>query len=464
MAVADTIRTFQLRGYTRKRGYEQLDYLLRQTRRLYNAAREQRIIAYFGYPGSPRHDPKSITFYDQCRDVAALRQSDPEWGDVHQQIARGALRRCDRAFQKFFEDRKAGRNTGYPKPKGNAQWQTLQVEDCSPAMVHVSHDGLRAKITIKGLPVIDARSSRPLPQSKPRAITLTRNGRRLAVNLTYEVETPAPAPPLIEAAGIDLGVTERIVASDGYVVAAADDRPHRRKLRVLQRRMARRRKGSGRRRKARAALARTHARHRTKRRNEAHRITTALIRRYGIIAFEALRVDAMARSAKGTVEQPGKNVRAKSSLNRSILEQRWGIIRDMLEYKGCAQGRTLVAVDPAYTSQACSRCGHIDAAARQGKRYACSACGLLIDADLNASRTILMRGLTTLGWPIDRQRDAQDCGIAATSGAIATLVPEIRTSMADQSPLADEYPPVCPPELAAAQSRTTTPTERRTYG
>ena len=129
-----------------------------------------------------------------------------------------------------------------------------------------------------------------------------------------------------------------------------------------------------------------------------------------------LRVANMTRSGKG-----------KHGLNRSILEQRWGILRHQLEYKAETAGRTLISVDPAYTSQACSRCGHIDASARRGKRYACSACGLSIDADLNASRTILMRGLAALGGPIDRPWDAQYGGIAATTSALAGVVPEIRT-------------------------------------
>ena len=420
-----------MRGYTSARGYDRLDYQLRQTRRLYNAAREHRISAYFrpGYNGGPRQNPERVTLYSQQRDLTELRAANPEWAAVDAQVGRGALRRCERAFQRFFKDRKEGRSAGYPKAKDNAHWRTIEIEDCSPAMVRVSPDGKRAKIAVKGLPIVKVRVRRPLPPATSlKKIALTRRGRRLTANLTYALDAlPTPQPPLVDAAGIDLGVTDRIVASDGLVIPAADDRTHRRRLRVLQRRMARRRKGSGGRRKARAALARTHARHRTRRRNEDHRITTTLIRRYGVIAYEALRVSNMTRSAKGSIEQPGTNVRAKSGLNRLILSQRWATILGMMKYKGDAQGRTLVAVDPAYTSQACSRCGWIDASARQGKRYACSACGLTIDADLNASRTILLRGLMALDGPIDRPWDAQEGGHAATTPALAEVVPEIRT-------------------------------------
>ena len=446
-------RTWQARGYTTRRGYERFDFQLRQTRRLYNAAREHRIAAYFrpGYNGGPRAKPGRVTLYSQFRDLTELRQADPEWAAVAVQVGRGALVRCDRAFKRFFADRKAGRTTGYPKHKDTGHWRTIEVENCSPNMVRVSPDGTRAKVTIKGLPTIKVKVRRPLPDSASlKKIALTREGRRLTANLTYEVDTPAPPPPLIEAAGIDMGVTERIVASDGYVVEGLNDSQYRRRLRVLQRRAEKhKRKGSRGQRKARQAVARHKRRERVRRYNEAHRITTELIKRYGFIVYEALRIVNMTASAKGTIEQPGKNVRAKQVRNRNILSQRWGIIRDMLEYKGRANGRTLFAVNPAYTSQACSRCDHIDASARRDKWYICSNCGLVIDSDLNASRTILMRGQIALGRPIDRLWDAQEGGSAATSGALAPLVPEIRTG----TPAAALIEPMPEPVTAQSGSR-----------
>ena len=97
----------------------------------------------------------------------------------------------------------------------------------------------------------------------------------------------------------------------------------------------------------------------------------------------------MTRSAKGTVENPGVNVSAKSGLNREILKQTWGMIRQQLEYKAEWAGRTLVAVDARYTSQTCSECGVIDKGSRSGKSFKCVACGYEADADVNAARNIL---------------------------------------------------------------------------
>ena len=128
-------------------------------------------------------------------------------------------------------------------------------------------------------------------------------------------------------------------------------------------------------------------------RNECHRITTSLIRRYAFIAAEDLPIPNMTSSARGTVEKPGTNVRAKSGLNRSILEQTWDLILSQLEYKADWYGSRLVRVDPKRTSQTCLRCGSMDADHRRAKRYDCGVCGLRLDTDTNAARNILVRGV-----------------------------------------------------------------------
>ena len=104
----------------------------------------------------------------------------------------------------------------------------------------------------------------------------------------------------------------------------------------------------------------------------------------------------MTSSARGTVEKPGTNVRVKSGLNRSILEQTWGLILGQLEYKVDWYGGRLVRVDPQHTSQTCSECGTVNADHRRAKRYDCGVCGLSMDADTNAARNILTRGVGTI--------------------------------------------------------------------
>lgn len=215
----------------------------------------------------------------------------------------------------------------------------------------------------------------------------------MTVSMAYAEEV-LPLPVNGNAVGIDMGVTDRIALSSGETI-------HRRVVDrdgvvSKQRRLARCKKGSREWRKRKAILANAQGRERVRNRNACHRVTTAIVRNNGRIAVEALNTSGMTRSARGTVDNPGKNVAAKSGLNREILAQTWGILREQLRYKAEWAGREFVEVDPKYTSQRCSNCGVVDGLSRNGKVYACGRCGAVMDADVNAARNILARGFG--GW------------------------------------------------------------------
>jgi putative transposase len=130
-----------------------------------------------------------------------------------------------------------------------------------------------------------------------------------------------------------------------------------------------------------------------RRKDLAHKTARRLADTYGVIVVENLSVDKMRRSAKGTLAEPGKNVAQKRGLNRSISEQGWSQLIGFLEYKVEETGAQVIKIHPAYTSQMCSECGMIDARSRKGERFCCVACGHTADADVNAARNILARGL-----------------------------------------------------------------------
>jgi putative transposase len=99
----------------------------------------------------------------------------------------------------------------------------------------------------------------------------------------------------------------------------------------------------------------------------------------------------MTRSAKGTIEEPGTNVRAKSGLNRALLDAGFGMLETLIREKAAQAARTVVSVNPRYTSQTCAECGHVTKASREGSQFACVRCGHQADADVNAARVILLR-------------------------------------------------------------------------
>ena len=373
-------KTYQHRAYTSRTGYERLAEVMRESARLYNAALEEWRWAY--------RAGVSVSLYSQYRELTAIRAENEFWGSMSIQVGRGVLSRADRARQAFYRRVKAGETPGYPRFKSSRRWHTIELANVTPSMVKPR--GSYCAIRIKSLPEIRLRKGLNLPEDVPKALTITLRGRRLFVNLTYEVEL-ATLPESEAAVGVDMGVSDRLALSNGEHVGRR--RKPNAKLRRAQRRLSTCKKGSHRWRKRRAVLANQQHRERIRNRNECHRITTDLVRRFGLIAVEDLAIKNMTRSAAGTLENPGTGVAQKRGLNRSISEQTWGMIRHQLTYKAGWAGREMVVVDPRFTSQRCSGCGTVSAEHRQRKRYNCAECGMTEDADVNAARNVLHKAL-----------------------------------------------------------------------
>jgi len=180
-----------------------------------------------------------------------------------------------------------------------------------------------------------------------------------------------------------------------------------RRLRRLQRRFARASRGSNRRTRVRLAVARLRARETDARKDWAEKTSTDLGRRFDLIRVEDLRIAAMTRSARGTIENPGRNVRAKAGLNREIMRSGWGLLVRRLEEK--APGR-VEKINPVHTSQRCSACGHIAAESRKSQAlFVCVACNFACNADVNAARNIAAghavtaRGGDGITRPVNRE-------------------------------------------------------------
>ena len=379
-------KTYQHRAYTSRAGFRRIEHVLRESAVLYNAALEEWRWAY--------RVGVSVSLYSQHRELTAIRAGDGFWGGLSVQVGRGVLRRMDRARKAFYRRLKAGEKPGYPRFKSDRRWHTIELANVNAGMV--KRRGRYHYLRIVGLPEIRLRKGLDLPEDVPKALSVTLRGRRLFVNLTYAVEQES-LPRCDAAVGIDMGVSDRLALSDGERVGRRR-KPNKKLLRA-QRRLSRCKKGGHRWCKRRAVLANQQHRERVRNRNACHRITTDLVRRFGLIAIEDLAIRNMTRSAKGTMEQPGKNVAQKSGLNRSITEQTWGLIRQQLTCKAAWAGRELVVVDPKFTSQRCSCCGIVSAVHRKRKRYECAGCGMSEDADVNAARNILHRALAGKRWP-----------------------------------------------------------------
>jgi len=208
--------------------------------------------------------------------------------------------------------------------------------------------------------------------------------------------------------GIDRGVAVSAALSTGELLRCpALTARERIRLQRMQRRLARAKRGSNRRGRVRHAIARLRARETDRRKDWAEKVSTDIARRFDVIRVEDLRIGNMTRSAKGTRENPGRNVRAKAGLNRGILGSGWGLLVRRLEDK--ASGR-VEKVKPHYTSQRCSACGQVDRDSRESQAvFRCTACGFACHADVNAAiniaagHAVTARGGDGIARPVNRE-------------------------------------------------------------
>ena len=337
----------------------------------------------------------------QCRQLTAARAEHPWLAAGSQMVQQQALRDFAQATANHVGGthhrpswRKAGRNEGF------------RVVAVKPGDVRrlSRHTG---EVRVPKAGWVRFRWSRAVPPGvKSYRVTLDRAGRWHVAFAA--VPGPVPAPGNGQAVGIDRGVAVSAALSTGellHVPGLGGAERHR--LRRLQRRLARARRGSNRRRRVKDAIARLTARERDRRKDWAEKTSTDLARRFDTIRVENLHVTSMTRSARGTAEAPGRNVRQKTGLNRGILASCWGLLVRRLEDK--APGR-VEKVKPHYTSQRCSACGHVDAESRESQaRFVCTACGFAGNADVNAAisiaagHAVTARGGDGVTRPVNRE-------------------------------------------------------------
>jgi putative transposase len=343
-------------------------------------------------------------YMEQCRQLTAARAEHPWLAEGSQTVQQQALRDFAQAMTAFFDPenparrpswRKAGRNEGFRIVGRGRQWEVRRLSRKT------------GEVWIPKAGWVRFRWSRAVPaEVKSYRVTMDRAGRWHVAFAA--IPEPIPAPGNGQVVGIDRGVSASVALSTGELLhAPCMTAQERKRIRRLEQKLARAMRGSSRRARVRLAIARLRARETDRRKDWAEKISTDIARRFDVIRIEDLQIRAMTRSARGTTGSPGRNVRQKSGLNREIMRSGWGLLARRLGEK--APGR-LEKINPAYTSQTCAGCGHRDPKSRESQsRFQCRACGLTVNADVNAARNIAAghavtaRGGGGVARPVNRE-------------------------------------------------------------
>jgi len=373
---------------------EQLTLLARTAgvvRLVYNLALEQRRT----WGGRPYRGGRSRTFGAKglSGELSALRREVDWIGAVSQTAQNQALIDLDRAFTNFFE--------------GRARFPTPRKKGLHDAFRHVGREvavrrlnGKWSEVRIPKIGWVRYRDTRPLRARADGAVEIrsatVRRGSDGAWQVSIALRCEVAARPVpAKAVGVDRGVAIPFALSDGSVWHLPETVARRERLiSRLQRKLARRTRGSQRYRLLRRRIAKLRGSNARARKHLAHVLTTHLARTFGLVAIEDLRILNMTRSAAGTIEEPGRNVAAKSGLNRATLNVGWYQFELLLSYKLEETGGALVKVPARNTSRECAECGHVDEGSRKNQAtFVCTACGHAANADHNAAINILNRAL-----------------------------------------------------------------------
>ncbi|MEF4974348.1 transposase [Escherichia coli] len=306
--------------------------------------------------------------------------------DSPSQPLQQSLKDLERAYKNFFQNRaafprfkKRGQNDAFRYPQG------------------VKLDQENSRIFLPKLGWMRYRNSRQVT-GVVKNVTVSQSSGKWYISIQTESEVSTPVHPSASMVGLDAGVAKLATLSDGTVFEPVNSlQKNQKKLARLQRQLSRKVKFSNNWQKQKCKIQRLHSRIANIRRDYLHKVTTTVSKNHAMIVIEDLKVSNMSKSAAGTVSQPGRNARAKSGLNRSILDQGWNEMRRQLEYKQLWRGGQVFAVPPAYTSQRCACCGHTAKENRLSQsKFRCQVCGYTANADVNGARNILAAGHAVL--------------------------------------------------------------------
>jgi len=354
-------------------------------RYIYNRMLALRINAYkkFG---------KSFGKYDLIKHATKLKQRDKtSWlKDVDSQALQQSISNMDIAYKNFFRRVKEGSAIGFPKFKSkHHSRQSYQY----PQRVKLSEDN--KKVFLPKVGWVKCKGFRKEYIGKIKTVTVSLEAYQYHASILIDLESEIPkSTNLSQQIGLDVGVKLVVADSNGNKIKPLNLERELSKLRKYAKQLSRKKKGSNNRLKAKQKLAKINLQIANKRKDFLHKLSFQYAENQGTVVVEDLKIKNMTKSAKGTLETPGKQVKQKQGLNRSITQQSWGMFFELLDYKLNERGGQLIKVDPKHTSQTCPSCGTISKENRASQsKFVCKSCHYTNNADVVGALNILARGI-----------------------------------------------------------------------
>ncbi len=336
--------------------------------------------------------PVKVDYYSQADNLPNLKKDRPWYKGVHSQVLQNTLKRLDDAYDGFFNEGK-----GYPKYKKRGEYSSITYPQYK---VHPEGN----KITVSKIGEIKIVYHRAIPKEATlKTLTIEKDGGKWFACFSFEIKHThiEPEQDLSKSIGIDVGLIDFYYGSDGsHIEVPRYLRKSEKRLKKLQRRFSNTQKRTKKWYKILKSLQKAHFKVKCQREDFLHKQANRLLCDFDVIVHEDLNIQGMKRRPKAKQDEGGKylpnNAGAKAGLNKSISDVSWGKFFDILKYKALISGKTVIAIDPKYTSQICSGCGNVVKKSLSMRTHICPVCGLIIPRDYNSAIYIKDSGLESL--------------------------------------------------------------------
>lgn len=398
--------TYKYKVKASKKTLENIEECIILCKNLYNGCITERVLMYDKFKhlkGTDKWQKILPSYYSQKKQLPELKLVDERYKKYPSNIFQDVTDRVNKTYSNFF------RGAGFPQYKSRKFYNSFTLTYANgyfmdgvgstkliKKQLEENYNPVKPFLKISNIGVLKILGYKKYKiQGIIKTITVEKRHNNVWVCFSTDNAPEYNNFMTGKSVGIDVGIANYLTLSDGTKIDNPDfGKKFEKRERVLNRSLARKKRFSGRWKLVAKQIAKEKSKLANQRKLFQHELSKIIVQNYDVIVMEKLSIKNMSASAKGTIEDPGKNVAQKSGLSKVILDGAFYRFRSMIEYKCKKYGKQLILVDPKFTSQICNKCGHKDSENRVSQEiFLCTLCGHKDHADVNAAKNILDKGL-----------------------------------------------------------------------